>query len=125
MTLMLASVADAEEAALVARGGADIVDFKDPRRGAIGAVEARRRRRWRARSRRRWRRPARRSAIRLTRPTASLARARAFAGAGVDTLKLAVDALSLETLRAAAGDAGAGDEARRHAVRRRGAGLRV
>ena len=35
---MLASVADAEEAALAARGGADIVDFKDPSRGAIGAV---------------------------------------------------------------------------------------
>ena len=39
MTLMLASVADAEEALAVARGGADIVDFKDPARGALSEIQ--------------------------------------------------------------------------------------
>jgi (5-formylfuran-3-yl)methyl phosphate synthase len=38
MTRMLASVADASEADVVLRLGADIVDVKDPRRGALGAV---------------------------------------------------------------------------------------
>ncbi len=39
--LLLVSVADAREARAAARGGADIVDAKDPRRGALGAVTAR------------------------------------------------------------------------------------
>src|SRR5271157_4811319 len=38
MTLMLASVVDAAEAELALKGGADIIDFADPRRGALGAV---------------------------------------------------------------------------------------
>ena len=38
MTRMLASVADAAEAEAVLQLGADIVDLKDPRRGALGAV---------------------------------------------------------------------------------------
>ena len=37
MTRLLASVADLEELALAARGGADILDLKDPRSGALGA----------------------------------------------------------------------------------------
>ena len=98
MTEMLASVADAQEAALVASGGADIVDFKDPRRGAIGAVE-----------------PdivaagvravggrARISATLGDPPYEAeplLARAHALKAAGVDMLKLALDGAALERLR--------------------------
>ena len=38
MTQMLASVADLAEAEIAIAGGADIVDLKDPRAGALGAV---------------------------------------------------------------------------------------
>jgi (5-formylfuran-3-yl)methyl phosphate synthase len=38
MTLMLASVVDAAEAKLVAEGGADVIDFADPRSGAFASV---------------------------------------------------------------------------------------
>ena len=38
MTRMLASVADAAEAGVVVQLGADVVDLKDARRGALGAV---------------------------------------------------------------------------------------
>lgn len=38
MTRLLASVGDLREARLAVAGGADIVDFKDPRRGALGAL---------------------------------------------------------------------------------------
>jgi len=38
VTRLLASVAGLEEARLALAGGADIVDFKDPRRGALGAL---------------------------------------------------------------------------------------
>lgn len=97
MTLMLASVADAEEAALVARLGADIVDFKDPSRGAIAAVEPEIAR-------------AGVSAVAgmaLTSATLGdppyateslIARAHAFREAGVDMLKLAVDGPALAAL---------------------------
>ncbi|WP_188262276.1 (5-formylfuran-3-yl)methyl phosphate synthase [Azospirillum tabaci] len=37
MTRLLASVASLEELALAARGGADILDLKDPKAGALGA----------------------------------------------------------------------------------------
>lgn len=40
MTRLLVSVADLHEARLALAGGADIVDFKDPRRGALGALPA-------------------------------------------------------------------------------------
>jgi FolB domain-containing protein len=97
MTLMLASVADAQEAALATAGGADIVDFKDPTRGAIAAaapevveagvrvVDGR----------------AATSATLGDPPydAASLtARARCFRASGVDMLKLAVDGPSLDAL---------------------------
>ncbi len=39
MTAMLASVNSAEEAALVLRAGADIIDLKQPAQGALGALE--------------------------------------------------------------------------------------
>jgi dihydroneopterin aldolase len=99
MTLMLASVADAEEAALVARGGADIVDFKDPSRGAIGAVEVEVA-------------AAGVGAVAGLAATSAtlgdppyeaqtlLARARALRGVGVDMLKLGVDRPALDRLRA-------------------------
>jgi (5-formylfuran-3-yl)methyl phosphate synthase len=38
MTRMLASVTSAEEARVALEGGADIIDLKDPSRGALGAV---------------------------------------------------------------------------------------
>jgi len=97
MTLMLASVADAEEAALAAAFGADIVDFKDPTKGAIAAaspevVEAG----VRAVARR-----AQTSATLGDPPydAASLTeRSRRFRAAGVDMLKLAVDGPMLDAL---------------------------
>ena len=99
MTLMLASVANPEEAALAAAGGADIVDFKDPTKGAIAAaslevVEAG----VRAVAQR-----AQTSATLGDPPyeAASLtARARSFRAAGVDMLKLAVDGAMLDALAA-------------------------
>lgn len=39
MTRFLASVMDAAEALVALEGGADIVDLKDPRRGALGALD--------------------------------------------------------------------------------------
>ena len=97
MTLMLASVANAEEAALAAAGGADIVDFKDPTKGAIAAaslevVEA-----------------GVRAVVGRAETSATLGdppydatslteRARRFREAGVDMLKLAVDAAMLDAL---------------------------
>ncbi|MCL6707887.1 dihydroneopterin aldolase [Pseudomonas sp. R2.Fl] len=39
MTLMLASVRDRREAEIVLQAGADIIDLKDPARGALGAVD--------------------------------------------------------------------------------------
>ena len=39
MTLFLASVADAEEAELALAHGADVIDLKDPARGALGALQ--------------------------------------------------------------------------------------
>lgn len=38
MTRLLASVVDLQEARLALAGGADILDFKDPRHGALGAL---------------------------------------------------------------------------------------
>ena len=38
MTGMLASVRNLKEAEMVCRGGTDIVDIKEPRHGALGAV---------------------------------------------------------------------------------------
>ena len=98
MTLMLASVADAEEGLLVARGGADIVDFKDPARGAIGAVEPA----VVAQALRALGGAARSSATLGDppyEPGALVERARALKRAGVDTLKLALDGASLAALR--------------------------
>ena len=38
MTRLLASVANAAEAGVVLQVGADVIDLKDARRGALGAV---------------------------------------------------------------------------------------
>src|SRR5579863_4361749 len=99
MTLMLASVADAEEAALAARGGADIVDFKDPSRGAIGAVTTD----VAAAGVGAVGGMAQTSATLGDPPyeeTSLIALARALRGAGVEMLKLAVDKAALERLGA-------------------------
>jgi (5-formylfuran-3-yl)methyl phosphate synthase len=109
MTRMLASVADAAEADIVAQLGTDIVDLKDARRGALGAVPLN----------------AAREAIATVAGRSEisaalgdppydddglLASARALAAIGVDTLKLAVDSPTLhrlgESLRALAHDVG-------------------
>ncbi len=97
MTRMLASVADAAEAEAVLQLGADVVDLKDPRRGALGAVPL----------------DAARAAIaaiaRRSETSAALgdppydedallAGARALAAMGVDYVKLAVDAPTLNRL---------------------------
>ena len=100
MTLMLASVVDAAEAELVCRGGADIVDFADPRAGPLGAlpveaiangVEA----------------IGGRARIAAAlgsppyEPDAVAARARALKKAGVDWARLAADAGALDRLEPA------------------------
>jgi (5-formylfuran-3-yl)methyl phosphate synthase len=41
MTLFLASVVDEAEATMAVAGGVDFVDFKDPTKGALGALDAR------------------------------------------------------------------------------------
>ncbi len=97
MTRMLASVADASEADIVLELGADLIDLKDPRLGALGAVphdiagEAL-------------------AAIARRRETSAalgdppydeaqlLAGARAVAALGVDYVKLAVDGSTLDRL---------------------------
>ncbi len=102
MTLMLASVVDAAEAELALKGGADIIDFADPLRGALGAVpiealatgaEAIGRR------------------LRVSaaigdppyEPETLVARAHALAKAGVDIVRLGADAGSLDRLEPALG----------------------
>jgi len=40
MTRLLASVQDVHEAEIAVAGGADIVDFKNPGQGALGALSA-------------------------------------------------------------------------------------
>ena len=97
MTLMLASVADAAEAEIVARLGADIVDLKDPGSGALGAVPIEAARAAVAAA-------ANACAISATlsdppydaRPVVE--RAAALIDAGVDYLTIAVDADSLASL---------------------------
>jgi (5-formylfuran-3-yl)methyl phosphate synthase len=98
MTLMLASVADAAEAKMALQGGADLIDFEDPRQGPLAAapweavetglktISARRRRVGAA----------------LGAPpyeAGELAkRVRMLVAAGVDAVKLAVDSRSLDPL---------------------------
>ena len=97
MTRMLASVADAAEAGVVVQLGADIIDLKDARRGALGAVSL----------------DIARQAIAAVagrsetsaalgdppyNEEALLESARALAAMGVDYLKLAVDAPTLDRL---------------------------
>jgi FolB domain-containing protein len=97
MTRMLASVADAAEASVGVQFGADVIDLKDARRGALGAVSL----------------DIARQAIAVVAgrcetgaalgdppydEDALLAAARALAAIGVDTVKLAVDAPTLDRL---------------------------
>jgi (5-formylfuran-3-yl)methyl phosphate synthase len=97
MTRMLASVADAAEADIVVQLGADVVDLKDARRGALGAVAL-------DAAREAISAVARRCEISaaLGDPpyddNALVAGARAFSAMGVDYVKLAVDAAALSRL---------------------------
>jgi (5-formylfuran-3-yl)methyl phosphate synthase len=97
MTRMLASVADAAEADIVLPLGADVIDLKDSRRGALGAVPL-------DTAREAIAAVADRSetSAALGDPPyddeALLAGARALAAMGVDYVKLAVDSGSLDRL---------------------------
>jgi (5-formylfuran-3-yl)methyl phosphate synthase len=96
MTRMLASVAHAAEAEVVLQLGADIIDLKDPRRGALGAVPIDAAREALAVVARR-----RETSAALGDPPYdehALAGARAIAAMGVDTVKLAVDGPTLDRL---------------------------
>jgi (5-formylfuran-3-yl)methyl phosphate synthase len=97
MTRMLASVADAAEAAVVLQLGADVIDLKDPRRGALGAVPLDIAREALADVARR-----RETSAALGDPPygepALIAGARAVAAMGVDYVKLAVDGPALDRL---------------------------
>jgi dihydroneopterin aldolase len=100
MTLMLASVVDAAEAELALKGGADIIDFGDPGAGALGAlpveaigkgVEAIGQRR----------RVSAALGPPPYDPEALMAQARALRKAGVDWIRFAADAGSLDRLEPA------------------------
>ena len=97
MTRMLASVADAAEAEVVLGLGVDVVDLKDPRRGALGAVSPDLAREAIAAVARRCE-----TSAALGDPPyeedALLGAARALAKMGVDYVKLAVDAPTLHRL---------------------------
>ena len=97
MTRMLASVADAAEAEVVLQLGADVIDLKDARRGALAAVPLDVARGAIAAVARR-----RQTSAALGDPPyddeALLAAARALATMGVDYVKLAVDAPALNRL---------------------------
>ena len=97
MTRMLASVADAAEAGVGVQFGADVIDLKDARRGALGAVSLDIARQAIAAVAGRCE-----TSAALGDPPydedALLAAARALAAAGVDTVKLAVDAPTLDRL---------------------------
>ena len=97
MTRMLASVANAAEAELVLRLGADIIDLKDPERGALGAIPLETARDAIETVARRCEMsamlgdpPYREESLRASAP--------ALAAIGVDYLKLAVDDPTLEGL---------------------------
>jgi len=98
MTRMLASVVNAAEAEAVLRLGADVIDLKDPRRGALGPVPL-------ETARELIRAVARRCETSATlgdppyHDEALLARARSLSAIGVDYFKLAVDGPTLERLR--------------------------
>ncbi len=123
MTRMLASVADAAEAGVVVQLGADIIDLKDARRGALGAVSL----------------DSARQAIAAvagrSETSAALGdppydedevveRARALAAMGVDYVKLAVDAPTLDRLGDSLSQTRARRRPRRHDVRGRKARFR-
>ena len=97
MTRMLASVANAAEASAVLQLGADVVDLKDPRRGALGAVSPETAREAIAAVAGRCE-----TSSALGDPPydqeALLTAIRAYAAAGVDYVKLAVDAGTLDRL---------------------------
>src|SRR5690349_1309549 len=89
MTLFLASVTGPDEAEIADRHGADIVDLKDPRRGAFGAVTLDAVSATRAALDRR--RPLSAVAGELAMEPAAIVRAAsALADAGVDYVKLAL-----------------------------------
>lgn len=99
MTRMLASVVDAEEANVVLPLGADVIDLKDPRRGALGAVPLDTVREVQARVAGRCE-----TSAALGDPpyeeNALIAGARAVASVGVNYVKFAVDGPTLDRLEA-------------------------
>ena len=100
MTLMLASVVDAAEAALVLQGGADIIDFVDPSQGPLGAVPFETIRKGVAVIGGRRRISAALGPL-PDEAGALAAKARTLAAAGVDQVRIAADAGALERLEPA------------------------
>ncbi len=98
MTRMLASVVDSAEADIALRFGADVIDLKDPRQGALGPIALDSARDTIAAVARRCE-----TSATLGDPPyleqALLTRARGLAAIGADYLKLAVDGSSLRSLR--------------------------
>ena len=88
MTLMLASVTGPEEAEIAIAGGADIIDLKDPSRGAFGARSGGAHPRDRRGRRRARARPAPSPAICRCDPERVLHAAEAIAATGVDFVKV-------------------------------------
>ena len=97
MTRMLASVLDAREAEIAFTLGADIIDLKDATRGSLGAVSIETAREAVAVVAQRAETSATLGDPPYDEP-ALTSRARALVAAGVDTLKLAVDATALRGL---------------------------
>ena len=98
MTRMLASVVSSAEAETVLRLGADVIDLKDPRRGALGAIPLE----TASDTIKLISRRCEASATLGDPPyleEALLVRARALGAMGVDYLKLAVDGVTLQRLR--------------------------
>lgn len=98
-TLFLASVSTPEEADLVARHGADIIDLKDPAAGALGAVDIRKVARVVVQQR--TRHPQRLISATIgdvpLQPPAVRDAIRAMAAAGVDIVKIGWFAASLDS----------------------------
>ena len=123
MTRMLASVANAAEANVVLRHGADVIDLKDPGRGALGAVPL-------ETARDTIRSVAKRRETSATLGDAPynqeglLAHARALAAMGVDYLKLSVERPTLGSLGDAMRLLSSRGRHRRHHICRRRPGLR-
>jgi dihydroneopterin aldolase len=100
MTLMLASVIDADEAAIALKGGADIIDFEDPRQGVLAAAPQEAIEAGLKAISTRGRRVGAALGVPPYEADGLARRARALIAAGVDAVKLVIDPPSLDRLDA-------------------------